>query len=265
MGWHDIGTASPTLAAEAAAASSILTKFLLYPIDTLKCRRQSGFVDIWKFKGMYSGLIPKLVLYAPYQALYMFAYTSAREQLFPTLGAFAFPVAGVLADLAGSPIRVPMEVVKQRMQAGVYKSSIKAVKSILASPRSQLIEPKIFIAQTLFHDLPYGLVQWTAYELLYRSDSLSSLPRNISPVVVGTFAGALAAFLTTPLDVVKTRIVTRPAEYTGIAQAILKISKEEGMRTFSRGCIFRVLHIAPGSGLYFGIFSLLYQLGVPKP
>jgi solute carrier family 25 (mitochondrial S-adenosylmethionine transporter), member 26 len=261
--WQDIGRASPKLAAEAAAGASVLAKLFLYPIDTLKCRRQAGLhpQSIYQLRGLYAGVLPKLALYGPYQALYMYTYTSARERLHPSYGVWAFPISGVVADLAGTVVRLPMEVIKQRMQAGVYSSSVEAVKRIATCPRAQLLQQRLFIAQTLFHDIPYGLVQWTTYELLTRSEALSFFPKHAVHVAVGMSAGALAAFVTTPLDVVKTRIVTRSSEYTGISQAVKKILVEDGARAFTRGWFFRVMHIAPGTGIYFGLFHLLYQFG----
>ena len=52
--------------------------------------------------------------------------------------------------------------------------------------------------------------------------------------VVGAAAGAVTALLTTPLDVVKTRLMTQgsSARYAGIADCVTKIARQEGLGTF---------------------------------
>jgi hypothetical protein len=52
--------------------------------------------------------------------------------------------------------------------------------------------------------------------------------------VVGAAAGAVTALLTTPLDVVKTRLMTQgsSARYAGIADCVSKIARQEGLGTF---------------------------------
>ena len=52
--------------------------------------------------------------------------------------------------------------------------------------------------------------------------------------VVGAAAGAVTALLTTPLDVVKTRLMTQgaSARYAGIGDCVRKIAQQEGLGTF---------------------------------
>eukprot|EP00758_Cryptobia_borreli_P009135 Tbor_TRINITY_DN5449_c1_g6::TRINITY_DN5449_c1_g6_i1::g.24226::m.24226/K15111/SLC25A26; solute carrier family 25 (mitochondrial S-adenosylmethionine transporter), member 26 len=128
---------------EAAALASIITKTLLHPIDTIKCRFQSisgarcsfatettlsRVMKRYKYKWspvyMYSGLPSKLVLYAPYQALYMTSLVSTREYLtiVVTEGSDGPPStiqrciialsAATAGELTSSFIRVPMEAIK---------------------------------------------------------------------------------------------------------------------------------------------------------
>ena len=69
----------------------------------------------------------------------------------------------------------------------------------------------------------------------------------------------IAAFLTTPADVVKTRlqVVTREGElaYTGIRDCTAKIMKHEGFSAFFKGSGMRVFRSSP----QFGITLLAYE------
>lgn len=72
-----------------AAVASFITKTVLHPIDTLKCRMQmdpqttwSGYISRWKgrwsVKLLFAGLAPKLVLTVPAQSLYMSTYEHTK-------------------------------------------------------------------------------------------------------------------------------------------------------------------------------------------
>jgi hypothetical protein len=70
---------------------------------------------------------------------------------------------------------------------------------------------------------------------------------------VGSFAGFLAAVITSPLDVVKTRIQcqtpTSITQYTGVIDGLSQILESEGPKALFRGTVAR----ATNAGLSFGI------------
>ena len=265
MDWHEIGKTSLSATAVSAAIGSTITKTLLYPVDTVKCRMQSlgkagNYSKIFLYRGMFNGLIPKIALYAPYQSVYMTSYTWARDKMTvynPTLPLYAsFAVSGIVAELAGSVIRLPMEVLKQRMQTGSISNTRKAVSELLSNP-GNFYAFKNFRAQTLFYDIPCGVLHWTFYEHFKRSADWS-----LSPGTSGALAGTVTAVLTNPLDVVKTRIITRGSEkgHERISCVIKTVWAESGIRGFWRGVLPRVLHIAPNSALYMWIFDTVFRL-----
>ena len=103
----------------------------LYPIDTIKTRLQTmrsggGFralVQSGGSKALYAGLLGNLAGVAPSTAIFMAFYEPVKQAVqkrVPEDRSFLGPlVAGSGAGLAASTIRVPTEVVKQRIQAGV--------------------------------------------------------------------------------------------------------------------------------------------------
>jgi len=127
----------------AGATAKAFTKLALYPLDTWKSRRQAASTlnlrGLWSVAGVYRGVVPKIALYTPYQAVYMATYTRARDILVaegsPVYGSnLAFVCAGVSAEIAGSLVRLPMEVWKLRLQLGVYRSTRHALQDFFRSP-----------------------------------------------------------------------------------------------------------------------------------
>lgn len=266
----------------AGAGAKAATKVLLYPVDTWKSRRQAGdserFRGLWTIGGMYRGLAPKIVLYTPYQAIYMAVYTRTRDVLLAHVTSnpcVAFALAGVVAEVSGSMVRLPMEVAKLRMQLGIYHSSWHAMRDFARQPSTVFGN---FVPQTLVHDCTYSALSWVVFEggrqqLFRRNESHHLQPHE--SLLLGTLAGAVTGAATTPLDVVKTRIVgspTRPApdDLAGAACGATRsggsgsgsfcatsahIWRHEGPMAFWNGCSLRVAHLAPSTGLYF----LLYE------
>lgn len=79
--------------------------------------------------------------------------------------------------------------------------------------------------------------------------------------VAGSVAGGLAAAVTTPLDVVKTRLMTQSASdagrYKGVVDALRRIAQEEGTAALFSGIGPRVMWIALGGSIFFGAFEEL--------
>lgn len=112
----------PALSLECCAA--------LYPIDTIKTRLQlmlkgGGFSALAKqggTKNLYAGVWGNLVGVAPASAVFMGIYEPVKAAIAGRVSdkqSFLAPLgAGSAAGIAASVIRVPTEVVKQRLQSG---------------------------------------------------------------------------------------------------------------------------------------------------
>jgi len=139
----------------------------------------------------------------------------------------AYMTAGLVGDLFASAIYVPSEVVKVRLQlqgsynnpaffSGYnYKSTYHAIKTIIRTESASALYSGY--RATMLRDLPFSALQFAFYEQFKRWSSLvgrsMSSWRSVADyipweVVNGVMAGGLAGFITTPLDVVKTRIQT---------------------------------------------------------
>ncbi|KAH8507900.1 hypothetical protein POPTR_005G085900v4 [Populus trichocarpa] len=251
----------------AGGTAGVVVETALYPIDTIKTRLQAarGGGKIM-LKGLYSGLAGNLAGVLPASALFVGVYEPTKQKLLKTfpenLSAVAHLTAGAVGGIAASLIRVPTEVVKQRMQTGQFTSAPDAVRLIVSKEGF-----KGFYAgygSFLLRDLPFDAIQFCIYEQLrigYRVAAQRELndPENAA---IGAFAGALTGAITTPLDVIKTRLMVQGSanQYKGIVDCVSTVVREEGPTALLKGIGPRVLWIGIGGSIFFGVLERTKRL-----
>jgi hypothetical protein len=86
------------------------------------------------------------------------------------------------------------------------------------------------------------------------------LERAIITGVSAGSAGCVAAVITTPVDVVKTRVMLMAAEdsksRTGELKVLQEVFKTEGIQGLWKGGALRGVWTLVGSGLYLGVYDL---------
>lgn len=109
---------------------------LLFPLDTLKTRLQSaqGFKAAGGFNGVYRGLSSAISGSAPSAAAFFMTYETLKIRL-RREDSLSLPAIHMMAasggEITACIVRVPTEVVKQRLQTGLYGASLaKALSSI---------------------------------------------------------------------------------------------------------------------------------------
>ncbi|WOL08136.1 S-adenosylmethionine carrier 1, chloroplastic/mitochondrial-like [Canna indica] len=178
----------------AGAVAGSVVETVLYPIDTIKTRLQAahGGAKI-HWKGLYSGLAGNLAGVLPLinraSAIFVGVYEPAKQKLlkvFPeNLSAFAHLTAGAIGGAASSIIRVPTEVVKQRMQTGQFTSAPSAVRLIVAKEGFRGLYAGY--SSFLLRDLPFDAIQFCLYEQLRIGYKIAvSLKRTYSSYVPNT-------------------------------------------------------------------------------
>lgn len=269
----------------------------LQPLDTCKTRLQASSINPTLrnlsrllfangIPGLYKGVIPGVVGIVPAAAVYMLVFQSLKVRLgnqFPRRKNDAVvAVSAGVGDVAASLVRVPCEVLKQRLQVGVYSNVFQALRTV--SQAGALTRLYSGLAAQLARDVPYAAVEFVAYENLkaamIRRHSKPfmagkphgpaaariqqrlqerKLPRAQS-FLVGGASGALAAIISNPMDVVKTRLMTQVQQggvvrYNGVAHAIGKIAREEGVIAFSKGIAPRIVAKTLQSALFFAAYE----------
>ena len=189
-------------------------------------------------------------------------------------GALTHMAAASAGEVAACAVRVPTEVVKQRAQAVQYPSSAAALKGIL-SQRSRIGITGVWRelyrgwSITIMREVPFTVIQFPLWEglkswSLSRSSSSGSGRRQVSAgesAVFGSIAGAIAAGVTTPLDVLKTRLMLA-REKIPATQMLGQILKESGPSAFFSGIGPRVMWISIGGAVFLGSYQwAINQLG----
>ncbi|BGP32994.1 S-adenosylmethionine transporter [Rhodotorula toruloides] len=234
---------------------------LFFPIDTLKTRAQSeqGFFRAGGFSGVYRGLGSAVVGSAPGASLFFTSYELSKDALpkfFPRLRTTELApvlhmISASLGEVAACMVRVPTEVVKQRSQTGSKGTrSWDVAKTI----------PFTCLQFPLYERLKLLL----AHRTLGHSASVSDLPAW-QAAACGSIAGGVAAGLTTPLDVAKTRIMlanqtsSDPAAPAQRALALLptlrRIYTREGASALFAGVVPRVVWISMGGAVFLGVYE----------
>ena len=291
-------TVAGNLAAGATAGMAV--EAALYPIDTIKTRLQlaasgGGLRSLLAAGGgraLYAGVWGNLAGVAPASAMFMGVYeptkrlvsarareAAARRNDGKDIDRFDFLgplVAGAAAGLASSIVRVPTEVVKQRLQAGQFggRSAIAAVKGILA--KEGLRGMFAGYGSFLLRDLPFDAIEFVAYEQLKAAYERTLRARpgdqrreraNAAEVsAIGACAGAVTGVVTTPLDVLKTRLMTQGTvggRYSGVVDCARQIARDEGVGALFRGWEPRVLWIGLGGCVFFSALEAAKRAYAP--
>lgn len=193
--------------------------------------------------------------------------------------------AASLGEVAACAVRVPTEVVKQRAQAGVHSSSLLALTSIL-SQRAEIglsgVWRELYRGWgiTVMREVPFTVIQFPLWEALkswsrqrkmldYQASlsSPTSAPGaspSLSPPTIdvsaaesalyGSASGAVAAGITTPLDVLKTRVMLSK-ERQSVLTVLRDIYSTHGVRPFFAGIGPRIMWISAGGAIFLGSYQ----------
>lgn len=151
------------------AVAGTTVDLILYPLDTVKTRLQAtagAKLSMSTFKGLFDGVAPAIAASAPCAAVFFGAYDSMKRVLSNRLpddcATVAHAGAAAGADMVQSVVRVPFEVIKQRVQAGVDASGRAALASVLKTqgPRG-LYRGWGALAM---RDLPFDIIEFPLYE-----------------------------------------------------------------------------------------------------
>lgn len=270
----------------------------VYPVDFIKTRMQvqrslsqyknslDCFLKITSkegIRGLYSGLGPQLIGVAPEKAIKLTINDFMRNKLTDKRGKL-HPYGEILAGATAGACQVlftnPLEIIKIRLQVrseyigeNASKSKITAMNIIRTLGLSGLYKG---VTACLMRDVPFSAIYFPTYahlkKDLFNFDPKDRKKRNKLKtwelLAAGALAGMPAAYLTTPFDVIKTRLQIDPRKgethYTGIIHAFKTILREESFRSFFKGGAARVLRSSPQFGFTLAAYELFKGL-LPSP
>ncbi|KAF3926630.1 Mitoferrin [Arthrobotrys entomopaga] len=280
-------TLSPfTRALLAGALAGLTVDLTLFPLDTLKTRLQSssGLLRSGGFRNLYRGIGSVFLGSAPGAALFFVSYESVKNSsiIHRYVGdresGAASMFAGAVGEVAACTVRVPVEVVKQRAQAMTVASTTGGKGSSSSSSSLAAMNYVVGLGKdrgvvgvwrelyrgygiTIVREIPFTIIQFPLWEGLKRwvvewRDGVKSGRRatGAESAVCGSVAGGVAAALTTPLDVLKTRVMLSEKSIS-MAAMLGKIIREEGPRRLLSGVGPRVMWISAGGAVFLGAYT----------
>ncbi|KAG2761943.1 hypothetical protein JG687_00005830 [Phytophthora cactorum] len=250
-----------------------------FPMDIVKTHLQgqtrtggrmmfSGPVQCFKhivatdgLRGLYRGLPPTLMGVLPEKAIKLAVNEQLREHFADADGNLSLgkqALAGAGAGCAQSIITNPVEIVKIRLQ---MQTSLPVAErqTALEIARSLGIRGVYKGAGVCFmRDVPYAVLFFPSYATLRDAWTDKATGKNsvLSIVTAGAVAGAGAAAICTPADVIKTRLQMKGSPYTGMVDCVRKIVSANGPTALMKGAGPRMMVQAP----LFGITLVAFEL-----
>lgn len=263
-----------------------------------KIARNEGTLTLWR------GLSPTLMMGIPANVIYFAGYdwlrTDERSPIKQRVSeGYAPLIAGSLARVAAAAATSPLEMFRTRLQAtpgtgaGHFKATVQDLYHMTQAKGYSSLWRGFTL--TMWRDVPFSGLYWWGYEEVRKaliaarqqaphlsgSDhelEESSLQAFLDSFISGGVSGSLAALVTTPFDVGKTRQqvfrhlddvpLTGAAPRTALPPGILApeqlslpkflmhIFREEGTAGLFRGWTARCLKVAPACAIMISTYEL---------
>lgn len=267
---------------------------LVYPIDLVKTRMQNqrsnvvGEALMYKnsldcakkvfsnegFLGFYSGLVPQLLGVAPEKAIKLTMNDLVRSLTKDADGHISIAAEVLAGSVAGGSQVVftnPLEIVKIRLQVQGEAAGEAKKSAMQIIRRLGLFGLYKGAGACLLRDIPFSAIYFPMYAHL-KSDLFGEAPGvklSFGQLIsAASIAGIPAAFLTTPADVIKTRLQVEArkgqATYKGITDCFFQILKTESPTALFKGSLARVLRSSPQFGATLVTYEYLKAM-IPSP
>lgn len=237
----------------ASSISGSLARTITFPLDTWRVRSQLDLNSkLLSWKSFFNGYGVALIGSLPASAVYLSSYDIFKRTLSNRIDtrennskqAFVILTSGLLAECVSGLFWCPMEVVKQTMQ-GTERGFSEVIQQLNSNGIIRSLFRGYWAQLAVFG--PYSMTFFYSYErfkqfvgkLEHSDHRYLTIPES---ALCAFGASALAAFVSAPPDVVKTRIqVGRMAGFpeTSVASAAKSIYERDGLKGFLKGSLAR--------------------------
>lgn len=287
----------------AGATAATVVDSIIFPLDTIKTRSQAsgGFIKNGGYTGLYRGIGSVVVCTVPSASIFFFTYEKFKglcDQAASQNGSGSFLkgwkghlVASSAAEAISCAVLAPAEIVKQRAQISTQQNSRQILQDLVKGKDLRgLWQGYVGL---LGRNVPVTAIQFVLYENFkdrYRSSKVTAGSNSsfgarksegrgkvgdvkLSAIESGLCAagsGSIAAAVTTPMDVLKTRIMLQsssPSEHQSktqyekshksMVQLGKQVFREEGVRGLFKGLGLRVIWTSMGLSLYLGSYEAM--------
>uniref|UniRef100_A0A7C9A181 EF-hand domain-containing protein n=1 Tax=Opuntia streptacantha TaxID=393608 RepID=A0A7C9A181_OPUST len=266
----EMPTGSVLRSALAGGLASGLSTSLLHPVDTIKTRVQTSALSFPEViarvpqigvQGLYRGSIPAILGQFTSHGLRTGIFEASKLVLInvaPNLPEIQVQsLASFCSTLLGTATRIPCEVLKQRLQAGLFDNVGNAIVGTWQQDGLKGFFRGTGV--TLCREVPLYVAGMGLYA---ESKKLAQhlLRRELNPwetIAVGALSGGIAAVVTTPFDVLKTRMMTAPhGQPISTSMVVLSILNQQGPLGFFKGALPRFFWVAPLGAMNFAGYEL---------
>lgn len=254
-----------------------------------KIARNEGVFTLWR------GLTPTLGMAIPGNVIYFAGYDWLRtSQRSPMAGrvseAYAPLAAGSVARVIAAIFVSPIEMLRTRMQAtanresGVLRSTMVGLKEMVSNDGYRSLWRGLTL--TFWRDVPFSALYWWGYEQgrqrlddarlhtnmlrgQSRNGELSHTALLTDSFLAGASAGGIAALVTTPFDVGKTRqqtvlhspdakpeTIRNAPENRSMPRFLWHIYSTEGASGLFKGWAARCLKVAPACAIMISSYEI---------
>lgn len=245
-------------------------------------------------RGLYKGFGTTIFGVMPAQIIYLSSYEYVKQSVAkhepqewtPEMKVFGQNIiAGFMASVFSQVVVVPIDVIVQKqMIQNSELSHSKTPTGAIAEFRNTIKTSGVLGLYRGFHLSlmtypPSSAIWWATYSSTKKAlqswreksvgDDFWVSPNGqgiIIQTISGVSAGSVAAVLTTPLDVIKTRyqLSMGSAESQTISSTVKRLLQEEGWKGFTKGMSARALHMALPSTLMATVYELVKRLSVKE-
>jgi len=246
-----------------------------YPKQIFQCREHvvfSGTFDAlqWIVRregvgSLFNGLSATLWMSIPATVLYFASYEELRDKFnrkFPSSTSSNPLFAGALARILAATAVAPLELIRTNAQAEARPPSIMKMARTIVQTKG-IAEFWRGLSPTLWRDVPFSALYWMSVEKIRASDWIQQFDSKAARTfVAGCTSGTMAALLTHPFDVIKTRrqvfdLANRSPPTKSTFLMMLRIVQSDGIAGLYVGVFPRVIKIAPSTA----IMLTSYELG----
>ncbi|KAF2086216.1 mitochondrial carrier [Saccharata proteae CBS 121410] len=298
---------TPTSAASCAAQESQRKTFTSTFDGLRKIAQNEGPRTLWR--GLSPTLLMAVPANVIYFAGYDWLRTSPASPIKDRISDATAPlIAGSTARVLAAIVVSPIEMFRTRMQAahtssgpaGHFRETLNGLREMVADTGVRSLWRGLGL--TLWRDVPFSAIYWWGYETgrnvltdvrgraasendrgrgrERRTDPIRARSRSrskqnqtdtlVDSFVAGAASGAVAAFVTTPFDVGKTRqqvvkhgnsaaktaeSMLRPEEQS-MPRFLIHIFKEQGLSGLFRGWAARCLKVAPACAIMISSYEV---------
>ncbi|XP_051872576.1 probable mitochondrial glutathione transporter SLC25A40 [Pristis pectinata] len=215
-------------------------------------------------KSLWSGLPPTLIMAVPATVIYFTCYDQLRNFMKYRLrydGNYVPLIAGATARVGAVTVISPLELIRTKSQS--RRLTYRELRNVIQTAVTQNGWLSLWRGwgPTVLRDVPFSAIYWFNYELmkkqLCKKYNVSEPTLTVS-FSSGASSGAIAAVLTLPFDVVKTRrqieigeldMMQSQKKLSSTWKIMERIVSQSGFRGLFVGLLPRLMKVAPACAI----------------